>query len=168
VIALSLIVALAATDAPPAMATHAAPDSKADSGPDYLPSGPAAAFLDVHRSGQRGGAPVRKLVIMTERVAVNETGPKETVERFGETYAFSPSFLAVHAGEPVEISFWNLQPDDLHDVLFVAPDHTALMHWKLPALSKVTFTYTFKKAGLYDMICTMHAAEMTGQILVLP
>jgi plastocyanin len=105
---------------------------------------------------------------MTERVAVDETGPRETVARFGETYAFSPTFLAVRVGEPVEIAFWNLQPDDLHDVLFVAPDHSVLMHWKLPALSKVTFTYTFQKPGLYDFTCTMHVPEMTGQILVLP
>ncbi len=160
-IALQLVLALGAAASPPA-ATHAA-DPKTDSGPDYLPSGAATAFLTV----QQGGAPARKVVIMTERVAVNETGPKETVARFGETYEFSPSFLAVHAGEPVEISFWNLQPDDLHDVLFVAPDHSVLMHWKLPALSKTTFTYTFHKPGLYDLICTMHAAEMTGQILVL-
>ena len=154
---LPLVLALAvAADGP-------MPGHPADSGPDYLPSGAAKSFLVV----QRGGQPARKLVIMTERVAVNETGPKETVARFGETYEFSPSFFAVRAGEAVEISFWNLQPDDLHDVLFVAPDHTVLMHWKLPALSKVTFTYTFHKPGLYDLICTMHAAEMTGQILVL-
>lgn len=147
---------IAAVDPHPA---HAA----ADSGPDYLPSGPATAFLTV----ERGGQPARKVVVMTERVAVKETGPRATVRHFGETYAFSPTFFAVRAGEPVEISFWNLQPDDLHDVLFVAPDHSVLMHWKLPALSKTTFTYTFQKPGLYDFTCAMHLPEMTGQILVL-
>ena len=39
------------------------------------------------------------------------TGPRATVARFGEVYAFSPAFVAVHRDEPTEISFWNLQPD---------------------------------------------------------
>ncbi len=132
--------------------------------PDYLPSGPAAELLSV----ERGGHPQRKIVVMTEAVAIKETGPRETVARFGETYAFTPTFFAVRAGEPVEIEFWNLQPDDVHDVLFVAPDQTVLMHWKLPPLAKTVFTYTFKRPGIYPFVCAMHAPEMAGQILVLP
>ncbi|MHB8417194.1 MAG: cupredoxin domain-containing protein [Myxococcales bacterium] len=132
--------------------------------PDYLPSGPATAYLSV----QRGGNPLRKIVVMTEAVAVKETGPRQTVERFGESYAFSPTFFAVRAGEPVDIEFWNLQADDAHDVLLVAPDQTVLMHWKLPALTKTVFTYTFKRPGIYPFICAMHSPEMAGQILVLP
>jgi plastocyanin len=137
----------------------AAPDA-----PDYLPTGAAAGFLTV----ERGGHPQRKIVVMTETVAVKETGPRETVARFGETYAFSPTFFAVRAGEPVDIEFWNLQADDAHDVLFVAPDQSVLMHWKLPALTKTPLTYTFRQPGLYAFICAMHSPEMAGQILVLP
>ncbi len=130
---------------------------------DYLPTGPAKAFLSVAKNGQ----PVRQIIVMTERVAVKETGPRETVEHFGETYAFSPTFFAVRAGEPVRIEFWNLQPDDAHDVLFIGPDASVLMHWKLPPISKTAFTYTFKKPGIYPFVCAMHSPEMAGEILVL-
>ena len=144
-----------------ALAAHA---HGSEAGPDYLPSGPAAAYLEV----ERGGQPQRKLVVMTQAVAIRETGPRETVARFGETYAFSPSFLALEVGVPTEIEFWNLQPDDVHDVFFVAPDQSVLMHWKLPPLSKIAFTFTFRKAGLYGFVCGLHAPEMAGQILVVP
>jgi hypothetical protein len=59
-----------------------------------LPSGPAAASV----------------VVETQAVAIKETGPKETVRAFGEVYAFSPSFFAVHRDEPTLITFWNLEP----------------------------------------------------------
>ena len=38
-------------------------------------------------------------------VAVKETGPKQTVEKFGEVYAFSPNFFAAHRDEPTRIRF---------------------------------------------------------------
>ena len=57
--------------------------------PDYLPTGEAERFLTV----EKGGKPEQNLVVLTESVAVKETGPKQTVARFGEVYAFSPSFL---------------------------------------------------------------------------
>jgi hypothetical protein len=41
---------------------------------------------------------------------VKETGPKPTVKTFGEVYAFSPTFIAVHPDQPTEFDFWNLQP----------------------------------------------------------
>ncbi len=130
--------------------------------PDYLPDADAQKYLTV----EQGGRPEQNLVVLTEAVAVKETGPRQTVAKFGEVYAFSPSFLAVPLEKPVEISFWNLQPDDDHDVLFIAPDQTVLMHWNLPALSKTPFTYTFHKPGIYSVICALHRPEMTAQILV--
>jgi plastocyanin len=132
--------------------------------PDYLPDGPATAYLEVLRNGEAK----RLITIMTERVAVKETGPRETVKRFGETYAFSPAFVAVNVDEPVQLEVWNLQPDDAHDVLFIAPDQTVLMYWKLPALSKTSFIMRFKKTGIFSFVCAMHSPEMAGQILVLP
>ncbi len=133
-----------------------------DRTPDYLPEGDAQAYLTV----ERGGAPQQNFVVLTEAVAVKETGPKATVKKFGETYAFSPAFLAVPVEKPVEISFWNLQPDDEHDILIVAPEQTVLMHWSLPPLSKTPFTYTFHKPGIYSVICALHRPEMNAQILV--
>lgn len=130
--------------------------------PDYLPTGEAERFLTV----EKGGKPEQNLVVLTESVAVKETGPKQTVARFGEVYAFSPSFLAVPRERPVEISFWNLQPDDEHDVLILAPDQTVLMHWNLKPLSRTPFTYTFHQPGIYSVVCTLHRPEMTAQILV--
>src|SRR5260221_470463 len=62
------------------------------------------------------------ITVLTEAVAIKETGPAATVARFGEVYAFSPAFVAVHRDEPTEISFWNLQADDEHDFMLVAPD----------------------------------------------
>jgi plastocyanin len=130
--------------------------------PNYLPDAQAQQYLTV----ETGGRPEQNLVVLTERVAVKETGPRETVAKFGEVYAFSPAFLAVPLDKPVEISFWNLQPDDEHDVLFVAPDQSVLMHWNLPPLSKVPFTYTFHKPGIFTVVCAMHRPEMNAQILV--
>ena len=85
--------------------------------------------------------------MLTEAVAIKETGPRATVARFGEVDAFSPAFVAVHRDEPTEISVWNLQPDDDHDFMLVGPDS--------------------HEEGLFTFYCTMHQPDMTGQILVL-
>jgi plastocyanin len=106
--------------------------------------------------------------VLTEAVAVKQTGPRATVRRFGEVYAFSPTFVAVHPDEPTEISFWNLQPDDEHDFMLVAPDGRVLMKVPLPALRRTTYVFTFHAEGLFAFCCTMHQPEMSGQILVLP
>src|SRR3989442_1212172 len=106
--------------------------------------------------------------VLTEAVAIKETGPRATVAGFGEVYAFAPAFVAVHRDEPTEISFWNLQPDDDHDFMLVAPDAQVLMKVLLPALRKTTYVFTFHEEGLFRFYCTMHQPEMSGQILVLP
>ena len=69
--------------------------------PDYLPSDTASKVVNVTRSA--AGA-ATGMTILTEAVAIKETGPKKTVARFGEVYAFAPSFLAVHRDEPTAIS----------------------------------------------------------------
>ena len=82
-------------------------------------------------------------------------------------YAFSPSFIVVYRDEPTIISFWNLQADDDHDFMLVAPDLTVLMKVTLPALQKIVYVFTFHRDGLFNFYCTMHQPEMSGQILVL-
>ncbi len=106
--------------------------------------------------------------MLTEAVAVKETGPKATVEKFGEVYAFSPPFIAVHRDQPIEIDFWNLQPDDEHDLAVLTSALKVLMYVDLPPLTKTSFTFTFHKEGVIEFKCLRHQPEMSGQILVLP
>lgn len=148
------------------VAALAAPHHSAHKGePEYLPSGEATKVVSVTRGE---GAAEAAVTVVTEAVAVKETGPKETVARFGEVYAFAPSFIAVHRDEPTAISFWNLQADDEHDMMVVDPDLAVLMKVNLPALQKTSYVFTFHREGLFTFYCTMHQPEMSGQILVLP
>ena len=105
---------------------------------------------------------------MTVAVAVKETGPNSTIKKFGETYAFSPNFIAVHRDEPTQIEFWNLQPDDEHDFALLGPDLRVMMYERLKPLSKSSWIFTFHREGLFDFKCLTHQPEMAGQILVLP
>ena len=79
------------------------------------------------------GKPEAEVIVLTEAVAIKETGPKETVAKFGEVYAFSPTFIAIRREVPTMLTFWNLQSDDEHDFMLAAPDSTVLMHLKLHA-----------------------------------
>ena len=106
--------------------------------------------------------------MLTQAIAIKETGPKETVERFGEVYAFSPSVIIVHRDEPTAITFWNLQPDDDHDFMLADPHGHVLMHQALPPLKETAYVFTFHQEGLFTFYCTMHQPAMSGQILVLP
>lgn len=132
--------------------------------PSYLPDAAASRVVTVTEAGRAAAG----LTVLTEAVAIKETGPRETVARFGEVYAFSPAFVAVRRDEPTEISIWNLQPDDDHDFMLVDPGSNVLMKVLLPALRKTTYVFTFHEEGLFTFYCTMHQPEMTGQILVLP
>ena len=132
--------------------------------PSYLPDAAAAPVVTVTESGTAAAG----ITVLTEAVAIKEAGPRATVARFGEVYAFAPAFVAVHRDEPTEISFWNLQPDDDHDFMLVGPDSNVLMKVLLPALRKTTYVFTFHEEGLFTFYCTMHQPEMSGQILVLP
>jgi plastocyanin len=130
----------------------------------HLPDARASQVVTV----TQGGDAATGITVLTQAVAVKETGPRKTVKRFGEVYAFEPSFIAVHRDEPTEISFWNLQPDDEHDVMLVDPDGNVLMKVALPALQKTAYVFTFHREGLFPFYCTVHQPEMSGQILVLP
>ena len=109
-----------------------------------------------------------EVIVLTEAVAIKETGPKETVAKFGEVYALSPTFIAIRREVPTMLTFWNLQPDDEHDLMLTAPDVTVLMHLKLAPLSKTSYVFTFHKDGIFTFYCAVHQPEMNGQILVLP
>src|SRR5207249_12050010 len=87
------------------------------------------------------------VTVLTQAVAINETGPKETVARFGEVYAFAPAFIAVHRGEPTLISFWNLQADDEHDFMLADARSNVLMKVSLPPLQETAYTFTFHREG---------------------
>ena len=130
----------------------------------YLPSAQASKIVTVTREGSAS----EEVTLLTQAVAVKETGPKTTIDRFGEVYDYSPSFIAVHRGEPTMITFWNLQPDDDHDFALLGPDSQILMYVDVPPLKKTSYIFTFHRAGLFDFKCLQHQPEMSGQIMVLP
>ena len=132
----------------------------------YLPSAAAYGIVTVRPHGRAEAA----LTVLTEAVAVKETGPAATVAKFGEIYTFSPSFAALTQNRSTLITFWNLQPDDAHDFALMGPgdDTSILMYVKLPPLAKTSYVFTFHRPGLYTFMCLRHQPEMSGQFLVLP
>lgn len=132
--------------------------------PDYLPHGDTARTLTVTKAGPASAT----IIVLTEAVAIKETGPQEAVRHFGEVYAFAPSFFVVHRDEPTLIRFWNLQADDEHDFILLDPYHNVLMKIMLPPLEETAYVFTFHEEGLFPFICAMHRPAMNGQILVLP
>jgi len=130
----------------------------------YLPDAAGSKIVSVTKQG----TPEAEVIVLTEAVAIKETGPKETVTKFGEVYAWSPTFIAVRREVPTMLTFWNLQPDDEHDFMLAAPDSTVLMHLKLMPLTKTSYVFTFHKDGIFNFYCAVHQPEMNGQILVLP
>lgn len=130
----------------------------------YLPSGEATKLVTVSSNGPA----MATVLVQTQRVAVKETGPKETVEKFGEVYAFSPNFFAVHRDEATLVRFWNLQPDDNHGFMLFGPNSEVLMNVRLPPLEETAYLLTFHQEGLYRFACSLHPRVMFGQILALP
>lgn len=130
----------------------------------YLPKAEAARVVSVTTNGVAAA----DVLVQTQRVAVKEGGPKETVEKFGEVYAFSPNFFGVHREEATRIRFWNLQPDDNHAFMLFGPTGQVLMNTPLPPLVETGFVFTFHEEGLYRFACSLHPNAMFGQILVLP
>ena len=127
------------------------------------------AFCDHRQHGvtiARSGSASARVVVTTVGAAIKETGPAETVKQFGEVYAFSPETFAVRRGEPTQITFWNLQPDDEHDFMLTDPKNNVLLKTKLAPLSKTTFVLTFHDEGVFPFYCTMHQPAMSGQIIV--
>lgn len=113
-----------------------------------------------------GGKPRARVVVMTEALVTKESGPKESLAAFGESYAFVPSTFAVREDEPTEIVFWNLQGDDEHDVMLLDSQRKVILQAKLPPLKKTSFVMTFHRAGLFDFYCVAHQPEMSGQVIV--
>jgi len=130
----------------------------------YLPNADASRVVSVTTNVVAAAT----VLVQTQRVAVKEGGPKETVEKFGEVYAFSPNFFAVRREEPTMIRFWNLQPDDNHDFMLIDPHSQVLMSVLLPPLKETSYVLTFHTEGLFSFACAMHPPGMAGQILVLP
>jgi len=130
----------------------------------YLPNAAGSKIVSVTKEG----TPEAEVIVLSEAVAIKETGPKETVAKFGEVYAWSPTFMAIRREVPTMLTFWNLQPDDEHDFMLTAPDSTVLMHLKLMPLTKTSYIFTFHKDGIFNFYCAVHQPEMNGQILVLP
>jgi plastocyanin len=151
--ALASLIGVASASAMPPMDQHF-----------YLPNAAASKIVSVAKDGTAEA----EIIVLTERVAVKETGPKETVAKFGEVYAFSPTFIAIRREVPTMLTFWNLQPDDEHDFMLTAPDATVLMHLKLKPLTKTSYIFTFHKDGIFNFYCAVHQPEMNGQILVMP
>ena len=114
----------------------------------------------------RTGKAAARVIVTTVGTAIKETGPAETVRRFGEVYAFEPSVFAVRRDQQTEITFWNLQPDDEHDFMLTDPQNHVLLQTKLPPLSRTTFVMTFHDAGIFPFYCTVHQPAMSGQIIV--
>ena len=114
------------------------------------------------------GVATANVLVQTQRVAVKEGGPKETVEKFGEVYVFSPNSFAVHKDELTRIRFWNLQPDDNHAFMLMDPHGQILMKALLPPLKEISYVFTFHDEGLFNFVCALHPTVMFGQILVLP
>jgi plastocyanin len=130
----------------------------------YLPGKDQSQVVSVSTAGEAQA----EVIVLTEAIAIKETGPKQTIAKFGEVYAFAPSFIAVHKDEPIRLTFWNLQPDDDHDFMLADPDLNVMMHVKLKPLSKNSWIFNFHKQGLFLFYCSVHQPEMNGQILVLP
>jgi plastocyanin len=115
-----------------------------------------------------GGKPTARVTILCEAIATKESGPKETVAKFGEVYAFSPTCVPLHRDEPTEVTFWNLQGDDEHDFMLLNDHNSVLTQFKLPPLRKTTVVFTFHRDGIYRFVCTLHQPEMSGAITVAP
>ena len=147
-----------------ALLSLAGPAGAATSDTTYLPDARGSQVVTVTPSGPAEMG----ITIVTQAVAIKETGPAETVSRFGEVYLFAPSFIAVHRDEPTLISFLNLQPDDEHDFMLADARFNVLMRVMLPPLHETAYVFTFHQEGLMSFYCTMHQPAMSGQILVLP
>jgi len=138
---------------------------KLDMSTFYLPTADASRIVTV--TSNTNGPIGATVYVQTHAISVKENASKEALAKFGEVYAFSPNFFAVHKDEPTMIHFLNLQSDDNHDFMLFAPDQVFLK-MLLPPLQDTAYVFTFHREGLFNFICAMHQPSMAGQILVLP
>src|SRR5690349_9453255 len=80
---------------------------KLDMSTFYLPNAEASRIVEV--TSNTNGPIGASVYVQTHAVSVKENASKEALAKFGEVYAFSPSFFAVHKDEPTMIHFLNLQ-----------------------------------------------------------
>jgi plastocyanin len=144
-----------------ATAMPADPDDKPVT---YLPNAENSKIVTVTPDGQ----PAARVIVQTQGIAIKENGPRETVAKYGEVYAFAPATILVHRDQPTQIEFWNLQPDDDHDFMLMDSHWSVMMKVLLPALQKTSYVFTFHQEGLFTFMCAMHQPAMSGQILVVP
>ena len=130
--------------------------------PDFLPNAADSKIVSVAAHA----AARAEIVVLTQAIAIKESGPKETVKTFGEVYAFDPAVFAVHREVPTRIEFWNLQGDDEHDVMLLDRGNHVVVQFKLPPLQKTSRVFTFHARGIYRFVCTLHQPEMSGAIVV--
>src|SRR5260370_18973626 len=123
----------------------------------YLPDSAASKIVSVAKTGNAAA----EVIVLTEAVAIKETGPKDTVAKFGEVYAFSPTFIAVQREVPTMLTFWNLQPDDEHDFMLASPDLLVLMNLKLLPLTKYSYIFTFHLEGIFTFSYAVIHTDMT-------
>jgi plastocyanin len=161
---LSLLLLLGALLLVSAGSAFAASPAEQEKNNYYLPDKEQSQVVNVSTAGETRA----EIIVLTEAIAVKETGPKETVAKFGEIYGFAPSFIAVYRDEPTRLTFWNLQSDDEHDFMLADPDLNVMMHAKLKPLSKTSWVFNFHREGVFPFYCAVHQPEMNGQILVLP
>ncbi len=74
---------------------------------------------------------------------------------------YSPGKLTVHVGDKVKW-VWHASGFSLHDV-YVDSGPT---EFNSPTQAGGTFTYTFKKPGVYKLYCTQHEEDMTMTLTV--
>ena len=103
----------------------------------YLPDAEASQVVSVTNAGPAAAS----VLVQTHRAAVKETGPEERLGYFGEVYASSPAFFAVHREEPTQIRFWNLQPDDLHTFMLADSHLNVLMNVAVPAVQETSYMW---------------------------
>jgi plastocyanin len=142
----------------------AAPADPDDKPVTYLPNAENSKIVTVTANGQ----PAARVIVQTQGIAIKENGPRETVAKYGEVYAFAPATIVVHRDQPTQVEFWNLQPDDDHDFMLMDSHWSVMMKVLLPALKKTSYVFTFHQEGLFTFMCAMHQPAMSGQILVLP
>jgi plastocyanin len=137
------------------------------------PPAPASEFLPDQTDSKvvtvtKNETPAAEIVIVTQAIVVKESGPKASIDRFGEVYSFSPAFIALHRDQPTEITLWNLQPDDQHDFALIGANQKIMMSLVLKPLSKTSYVFTFHRQGLFNFKCLEHQPAMNGQLLVMP
>lgn len=86
------------------------------------------------------------------------TGPPPKGTVILRDIAFKPDKITIEAGDTVT---WRFEDEGIpHDV--TAEDES----FKSETMDSGTFRHTFDTPGTYKYICSLHAAQMTGEVVV--